>query len=584
MDSDYDSDFDADGATRWSDQESESSEKYEEFDSSIAEWVCEFRSEEVAFKNRVLHEVEWPEWKSKKDDSTSTWYPHIRWNDPARKAAERQRLKERKSEASQSLVIKFTKDVDFINERTFFRSQAGKEKLARVTAAPKDSVSSMVASMDGLLADKEKGDHEDVIMGDSTVSSSYTHGHKRPRPPSPDAPPPSTSVSRRSTRSSDPPPSKQRMVQPPLASSSSWSASAMVSGAVKPLHSKGKGKVKVKEAPVKRETMSPPPDCIVVDDSEPEVEPSFTERLQRLSDDWTKRAARVGAASVTFEDDGSQNQTWPLPPHFKFVENKYRFKVNAPPQDAMTTCTCLSCSPGGCECQIEDEGVSIEEDRWKILDGSGKRIFAYEYNKKLNPFFRDQRQATCVIECSSRCKCAKNPVGCRSAVAQRRLVPLTIFSTKRRGWGVKSSQKIPENTVIGVMTGNVVYVRRGQIPASHKEYALDLDGLELVTVESQGMMDAIPEDFKYTVDPYPAGNWARFINHSCEPNLWTYNVVFDTIPDMNMPYIAFFANRDIPAGEELTFDYNPKQRKDEDEDENAQMKCYCGTASCRGYV
>ncbi len=53
-----------------------------------------------------------------------------------------------------------------------------------------------------------------------------------------------------------------------------------------------------------------------------------------------------------------------------------------------------------------------------------------------------------------------------------------------------------------------------------------------------------------TIDAKDKANLARFINHSCNPNCITqvWNVAGE-------PRAGIFAVRDIPAGEELTFDY-----------------------------
>ncbi|KAJ7923923.1 hypothetical protein B0H13DRAFT_1538388, partial [Mycena leptocephala] len=61
----------------------------------------------------------------------------------------------------------------------------------------------------------------------------------------------------------------------------------------------------------------------------------------------------------------------------------------------------------------------------------------------------------------------------------------------------------------------------------------------------------------YSVDAFASGNWTRFINHCCSPNLKIISVVYNTMPKDNMPYLAFVTTRDIPAFVELTFDYNP---------------------------
>ena len=51
-----------------------------------------------------------------------------------------------------------------------------------------------------------------------------------------------------------------------------------------------------------------------------------------------------------------------------------------------------------------------------------------------------------------------------------------------------------------------------------------------------------------------------------------------------MPYVAFVACRDIPAGTELTIDYQPYW--DEDMSPTAKRaaeRCKCGSRQCRGW-
>jgi SET domain-containing protein len=58
-----------------------------------------------------------------------------------------------------------------------------------------------------------------------------------------------------------------------------------------------------------------------------------------------------------------------------------------------------------------------------------------------------------------------------------------------------------------------------------------------------------------TIDAKDKANLARFINHSCDPNCITqvWNVAGE-------PRAGIFAVRDIPAGEELSFDYHVRRR------------------------
>ena len=58
-------------------------------------------------------------------------------------------------------------------------------------------------------------------------------------------------------------------------------------------------------------------------------------------------------------------------------------------------------------------------------------------------------------------------------------------------------------------------------------------------------------DSGLVIDGYRMGNMSRFVNHSCNPNSemqkWNVNGYYR---------MGLFAIRDIPVGEEITYDYN----------------------------
>ncbi|XP_041443507.1 histone-lysine N-methyltransferase NSD2 isoform X3 [Xenopus laevis] len=75
------------------------------------------------------------------------------------------------------------------------------------------------------------------------------------------------------------------------------------------------------------------------------------------------------------------------------------------------------------------------------------------------------------------------------------------------------------------------------------------------------------------IDAGPKGNFSRFMNHSCQPNCETqkWSVNGDT-------RVGLFAVRDIPAGEELTFNYNLDCLG------NEKTICRCGAPNCSGFL
>ena len=75
------------------------------------------------------------------------------------------------------------------------------------------------------------------------------------------------------------------------------------------------------------------------------------------------------------------------------------------------------------------------------------------------------------------------------------------------------------------------------------------------------------------VDATLAGNAARFINHSCDPNC--YSKVVDD--GTGRKHIVIFALRCIGRGEELTYDYKFPI-------EDVKINCSCSSRRCKKYL
>ena len=76
---------------------------------------------------------------------------------------------------------------------------------------------------------------------------------------------------------------------------------------------------------------------------------------------------------------------------------------------------------------------------------------------------------------------------------------------------------------------------------------------------------------RYDIDGNTLKNTARYINHSCDPNC-----VLQTTGRA----IWVVALRDIPAGEELTHQYNYAY----DPERYTDFPCCCGANNCVGYI
>ena len=77
------------------------------------------------------------------------------------------------------------------------------------------------------------------------------------------------------------------------------------------------------------------------------------------------------------------------------------------------------------------------------------------------------------------------------------------------------------------------------------------------------------------VDGGAGGNVSRFINHSCEPNC-------EAVIEDGRIWIE--ADRTIPKGRELTYDYQYERVSDDDAADERKYPCRCGARRCRGTI
>ncbi|KAL1607755.1 hypothetical protein SLS60_002691 [Paraconiothyrium brasiliense] len=212
--------------------------------------------------------------------------------------------------------------------------------------------------------------------------------------------------------------------------------------------------------------------------------------------------------------------------------------------------------------------------RFPYFTGDTKR----QRTGTLVSFYLDSRNP--IYECNDRCGCGPY---CRNKNVQfGRQVELEIFKTgSGRGWGLRCKEDLFMGQFVDTYRGEVITdaeaTRREQAGGMMKaSYLYNLDKHQ----ESEGLAQ---EDI-YVVDGEFMGGPSKFMNHSCEPNCRQYTVSYNK-HDSRIYDLAFFAIRDIPAGEELTFDYLDKEEADEEVDApEGAVPCLCGTAKCRKWL
>ncbi|OAX38927.1 SET domain-containing protein [Rhizopogon vinicolor AM-OR11-026] len=509
--------------------------------------------EEINPDGTSVYEVRWGNW-SRKDGTNTTWQTEIPDRADLVNRWKRHQRSKRNSMAQESLDIEVAwPDDDVHNRFTFLRAQAYEEKKLRRPGVP--SAADWDKEID--LA-RRRTDEPDAEDGNAASRLRVRRGTSRSTISSDSPRPTSVKRTRRGTPFNTPPSSSGRdvtegskklttriSVKSEHASTSAWSS-------------------KSSSSDVKGDIMFVRP-----------MEP-LRGRVLLLSN-WNRAAMEVGAAAIHISSAITDAEIGQHLEKFKYMEKKYYFgdpelqSIFEVDKGAFLACTCKRCDrPSHCQCQAESEVVN-------------ERLHnkAYAYNKGLFSFCASQGVE--VIECNKSCACGPT---CSNRVAQKpRDIPIEIFKTRRCGWGARSTVRLPRGKVLGIYTGRLL--RREDVdnlPAEHIGYVFDLDGTEIRGQHNAGA--------KFSVDSYDYGNWTRFINHSCAPNMKVFSVVFDTIQEVNMPYVAFVAVRDIPAGEELTIDYDPSAaeeisagtRKEKRKMSSTALLCKCGAGLCRGWI
>lgn len=164
------------------------------------------------------------------------------------------------------------------------------------------------------------------------------------------------------------------------------------------------------------------------------------------------------------------------------------------------------------------------------------------------------------IECSSS-SCRLGEVCQNRRMQKLEKVSTVPFYTGSRGWGLKATQDIKSGEFVVEYVGEVI------------DDEMCRDRLKKYREDGKQCFYILSLDRGLYIDAAVRANEARFINHSCQPNLETQKWIVD-----KRTRIGLFAVHDIISGEELTFDYQL------DTLGHVKMKCFCGAPNCSGYL
>jgi len=290
-------------------------------------------------------------------------------------------------------------------------------------------------------------------------------------------------------------------------------------------------------------------------------------------------------------DDGAT-----IPRGFRFIDHSI-LSADVEPAAAnfRSGCVCPDdgeCMYRGCHCLGEMDSSDDSDDELAPVNGHGpkKTKFAYHSHGPKAGLLRnrilDSREP--IYECHDGCSCSTD---CPNRVVERgRQIPLQIFRTENRGWGVRAMVEIKRGQFVDKYLGEVISSkeadrRRAQSDITKRKdvYLFALDKFsDPDSLDPRLAAPPLEVDGEFMSAP------TRFINHSCDPNMRIFARVGDHA-DKHIHDLALFATRDIPKGEELTFDYvdgledmdsdalDPSKQED-------MTRCLCDSEGCRGWL
>uniref|UniRef100_A0A915LM91 Pre-SET domain-containing protein n=1 Tax=Meloidogyne javanica TaxID=6303 RepID=A0A915LM91_MELJA len=141
-----------------------------------------------------------------------------------------------------------------------------------------------------------------------------------------------------------------------------------------------------------------------------------------------------------------------------------------------TGCTCIDdCTSDNCECrQLTIEAQNQLSESLKVPKSSPK---GYNHRRLEN------KHISGIYECNSNCKC--NRLTCFNRVVQQDLqIPLSMFMTADKGWGVRTLVDIPEGTFVCTYAGELIDEEVAD-SLQNDIYFADLDLIDVVEREKR---------------------------------------------------------------------------------------------------
>ncbi|KAH9507070.1 hypothetical protein DERF_011773 [Dermatophagoides farinae] len=189
-----------------------------------------------------------------------------------------------------------------------------------------------------------------------------------------------------------------------------------------------------------------------------------------------------------------------------------------------------------------------------------------------------------IFECTSKCGCS---IHCMNKVASLGIqCEFQVFFSGMKGWAVRATHFISKGTYVFSYVGELSQTKY------HKEKKLGSDEytatIGVYEKNEKGIL-RIHDSTEYSdsdeidshvmlLEGLSESNLACYVNHSCNPNLFSQLVVIENGHGQLVPTYGLFAIRDINPFEELCWDYHYSLT------ESLPMDCHCEATNCHHCV
>lgn len=206
----------------------------------------------------------------------------------------------------------------------------------------------------------------------------------------------------------------------------------------------------------------------------------------------------------------------------------------------------------------------------------------YDKNERLKVNFEQENWHLGIypiFECNSECGCVES---CENRVVQKGpKFSFEIIDCGLKGKGLRTLEFIPKGSFVVEYMGEIIGLDIAKSVLNQRSNLLEPNYIMYLKeyYSDKRLMQTT------VIDARNYSNHGRFINHSCDPNLFILPVRIDNM----IPHAALFSLRDISSGEELSYDYNNSVGSEDilqlkNSNKTKLTKCLCESFKCKGFL